>query len=124
MTKMKQQDAISELGFAVDDYFGGCPECGKLDSILNVGRDHIAVCHRHKNKWQFGSNLFSSWRDENEETWQKNQRLLQDYLEVEPLPPTDPSVYADKGHYRRAMQKMLRKVRERRHLIASICAGA
>jgi hypothetical protein len=50
-------------------YFGGCPECGCYDVILNIGRDHWSVCHEHRNKWLVGSNLFSSWHDENAKVW-------------------------------------------------------
>ncbi len=56
--------------------FGGCPGCGNTDGYLNVGPDHWFFCHRHKTKWRAGSNLFSGWRDENEETWLRNRFLL------------------------------------------------
>jgi hypothetical protein len=49
-----------------DSYEGGCPECGGMHNVLNVGRVHWAVCHDHKTKWSPGENLYSSWRDESE----------------------------------------------------------
>jgi hypothetical protein len=72
------------------DYFGGCPECWRNDGYLNYGRDHWFVCHKHKVRWYVGSNLFSSWREEDEESWNENAKLLSTYREVEEvthLPP-------------------------------------
>lgn len=50
-----------------DDYFGVCPECGKTDGFINVGRGHWFYCREHKTKWLFGENQFDSWRDETED---------------------------------------------------------
>jgi hypothetical protein len=69
----------------VDDYFGGCPVCGKTDGCLNFGRDHWYVCHAHKKRWLIGSNLFSGWKKETEAKWAANAALLEGYDEVEPL---------------------------------------
>ena len=49
-----------------DEYFGGCPECGKTDGYLNTGRTHVFMCETHRTYWVAGSNLFSDWRDETE----------------------------------------------------------
>lgn len=70
-----------------DEYFGGCPECGKCDGFLNLGRDHWAICSEHRTRWCFGSNLLSSWRNETEEDWQRNKDKLADYQKVEPIHP-------------------------------------
>lgn len=82
----------------VNDYFGGCPECGKNDGHLNIYRDHYFVCHAHKKRWSPGSNLFSSWKDETEAEWSVNAGLLDGYDEVEPLMvgcwPRDPKARA------------------------------
>lgn len=67
------------------DYFGGCPECGRNDGYLNVGREHWGMCDKHKTKWWIGSNLFSSWKEETEEEWKKNAERLSAYQEVEPV---------------------------------------
>ncbi len=68
--------------------FGGCPGCGNTDGYLNVGPDHWFVCHRHKTRWRAGSNLFSGWRGENEETWLRNRFQLSGYMwVVEPVMP-------------------------------------
>ena len=69
----------------VTDYFGGCPNCGQNNGYLNVNRIHIFICHTHKTAWCIGSNLFSDWRDETEETWMRNEALLEQYTEVEAL---------------------------------------
>jgi hypothetical protein len=65
-------------------YFGLCPTCGQTDGYLNINRDHYFVCHEHKLRWLVGSNLFSTWRDEEPEVWQQNKALLSGYREIEP----------------------------------------
>jgi hypothetical protein len=66
-----------------DAHFGVCPECGKNDGYLNIGKHHFFVCHQHKSAWSVGWNLFSSWREETEEDWKKNEELLNEYRLVE-----------------------------------------
>lgn len=66
-----------------DDYFGVCPECNESDGYLNIGRNHWGVCHKHKTKWCIGSNLFSSWRDQTKEDFERTAERLKDYREVE-----------------------------------------
>lgn len=56
-----------------DEYFGGCPHCGQNDGYINSGPDHWFVCDQHKTKWCAGSNLFSSWHDEDEEERKRNR---------------------------------------------------
>ncbi len=68
-------------------YFGGCPCCGNSDNYLNDGPEHSFMCHRHKTKWHAGSNLFSGWRDENEEVWRLNRFRLSEYMKVKPVMP-------------------------------------
>ncbi|MEE9250362.1 MAG: hypothetical protein V3U93_04470 [Alphaproteobacteria bacterium] len=68
--------------------FGGCPYCGNADGYLNDGPDHWFFCRRHKMKWRVGSNFFSGWRDENEETWLRNRFRLSEYMAVEPVMPS------------------------------------
>jgi hypothetical protein len=63
-------------------YFGWCPECGRNDGYLNVGRTHWFVCHAHRVRWNIGSNLFSSWRFEDGSTWDRNWNLIHTYREV------------------------------------------
>lgn len=71
---------------------GYCPMCDNdPDQILNVGREHFAVCHADKVYWPLGSNLFSGWRDEDPAVWQANRKLLATYQDVtEPPKPKYP----------------------------------
>lgn len=75
-----------------DEYFGGCPTCGKTDGYLNIGRDHWFVCDAHSAKWCIGSNLFSSWREQSEASWQENAKKLAGYQEVAPIYPRQDGV--------------------------------
>lgn len=63
------------------DSAGLCPICSNDPDILNVGREHYAVCHEHKVFWHVGSNLYSGWRDESAEIWDTNKRLLATYTD-------------------------------------------
>lgn len=71
----------------VDDRFGNCPTCHKTNGFLNVGRDHWFVCDRHRSKWWVGSNLFSCWRDQDEQGRLVNVHKLAGYREVKPWFP-------------------------------------
>jgi hypothetical protein len=43
-----------------------CPECGQHRDFVHIGRGHWGYCPDCRCMWMFGSNLFSSWRDESE----------------------------------------------------------
>ena len=60
---------------------GMCAECDKPRDYeyRNIGREQWAFCTEHKRKWQFGDNLFSSWRYETEDDWWRNVEFLKDY---------------------------------------------
>jgi hypothetical protein len=47
---------------------------------LNYGRTHIGYCEKCNKKWIIGSNLFSSWRYENQDIWNKNLEFLERFL--------------------------------------------
>ena len=71
-------------------YFGCCTECCKDGCDLkknfcgcNIGRNHWEYCELHKQAWQIGSNLFSSWREENDEIWEANWNKIKDYTVVD-----------------------------------------
>ena len=83
----------SKINMEEIDYFGGCPECGKNNGCLNVGRSHWFICHDHKKRWFIGSNLFSGWKEETPEEWLRNEKILLTYEEVEPL--LNPKYLAD-----------------------------
>ena len=71
---------------AVTTYpFGGCPRCGRNNGYLNDSRDHWFFCDRHKTKWRAGTNLFSSWREEDDEVWRLNRFRLAEYMTVSPV---------------------------------------
>lgn len=70
-----------------DEYFGGCPECGKSDGYCNIGRSHWGSCDTHKTKWPIGESLFSCWKDETEKEWDENVKRLGTYKLVEPVTP-------------------------------------
>lgn len=74
-----------------DNLFGVCPICRRYDGSLNIGSEHWFYCSKHKVKWLVGSNLFASWRHEDEDEWQRNAAKLRDFDEVEPglLPETE-----------------------------------
>ncbi len=78
---------MSEVAERVSDanVFGVCPKCLSNDGYLNVGKTHWFVCHKHKARWCYGANIFSSWRHESEETWEWNAERLEEYEEVEPF---------------------------------------
>src|SRR4051794_9837805 len=70
-----------------DDPFGGCPVCGGNDAYLNLGREQWCYCEAHRTRWIIGSNLFSSWRDETPETWERNAEFFADFGIVESINP-------------------------------------
>jgi hypothetical protein len=71
-----------------DSHFGWCPECGRSDGYRNIGRQHWYFCDAHRVRWSVGSNLFSSWRHEDDATWQRNAEHLEPYREVDGSTPT------------------------------------
>src|SRR5262245_4997334 len=75
--------AAGKTNLREGDYFGDCPKCGDNDGYLNVGRVHFFVCHAHKLWWCVGSNLFSSWKDEDEDEWRKNDATLRTFRGVD-----------------------------------------
>ena len=56
-----------------------CPLCHHAAGILNVGREHYAVCHDCRAYQHVGSNLFSGWRNEEPAVWECNKKLLAIY---------------------------------------------
>lgn len=50
--------------------------------LLNVGRDHFAVCAKHNAFRRAGSNLFSNWREMTDADFQENAKAL---LGMKPL---------------------------------------
>jgi hypothetical protein len=92
---MNATDNEPRSGF--DDHLGLCPECLAVGDLaqehlyyLNIKKIHYNVCEKHGVYWKFGSNLFSGWCYESEETWQRNANKLEKMRAIEPgfLPET------------------------------------
>ncbi|MHC4880390.1 MAG: hypothetical protein ACYTGL_28405 [Planctomycetota bacterium] len=69
----------------IEDYFGGCPICGKNEGYLNVWREHWFFCQDHKVRWIAGENLFSSWRYEDSGDWNQTLQEIGGFIEVAPM---------------------------------------
>lgn len=66
-----------------DRDFGGCPICGHYDGHLNIGRLNFALCLVHRAVWRMGENVCPCWREENEEIWDANGKMLEkSYMDV------------------------------------------
>jgi hypothetical protein len=66
-------------------YFGSCPNCAHHDGHFNIRKNHWFFCNECKTCWLAGWNLLDDWRSETEETWEANQRRLENYREVVPV---------------------------------------
>ncbi len=73
------------IQFSAQNHFGDCPKCQKNDGHINVGRDHWFVCRRHRVKWKAGHDIFPDWQHETLQVWRRNEKLLDLFMEVEPL---------------------------------------
>lgn len=70
-----------------DGYFGACPICRNDGIVLNIHRNHWMMCPTHSVCWSIGSNLFSGWKEETEDDWARNCRVLEGCQVVEPWYP-------------------------------------
>ncbi len=77
------------------------------DGYINLGRNHWFICDEHRTKWSIGSNLFSSWREETEEDWRRNEYKYAEYVQVKPVypEPTEEDL-RQKAHYENLMQQI------------------
>src|SRR5271156_5543169 len=99
----------------VTHYFGGCPHCGEQQGYLNVRTEHWIVCDAHEVKWRIGSNLFSSWKDDDESVWLRNAEKLMGYSKVIPLPE---GAWSSDGAVRE------RQLEARRGMLSELLAAA
>ncbi len=60
-----------------------CPSCEEPGRWLNVGSSHWGACRDCEVKWPIGVNLTASWRDETEEDWERNGKLLDSYSDAD-----------------------------------------
>ena len=56
-----------------------------------TGPDQWIICHTHHTKSYVESNLFSSWRDQTEEDWERNRATLEGYPDVKCEHPKNPT---------------------------------
>jgi hypothetical protein len=71
-----------------------CPRCYQSDGYVNIGRSHIGICKTHRLKWGIGAKLFSSWQDETQADWDRNEAMIAGYREIEPAEdPRDEAKY-------------------------------
>lgn len=56
-------------------------EClyGHQVRLFNIGRDHYIACDKCRTYMYVGSNLMSSWRQENKDIWQANYNSVKGY---------------------------------------------
>lgn len=66
------------------DRFGGCPQCGHVTGLANIGRSHWLYCAHHEMKWFAGYALFRPSMDDTPGQWLANARRLANYREVTP----------------------------------------
>lgn len=69
----------------IEDSFGACPICGERDAYTNVKEVHWALCFKHKTRWCIGSDLFPTWKEEDDWVWDNNSEGICEYREVEPF---------------------------------------
>jgi hypothetical protein len=67
----------------VEDQFGSCPACGSAGQYGNVYKTHFFYCDEHRLTWSPGSNLMSSWRDEEPEDWRATWEQVRPYRTVD-----------------------------------------
>ena len=70
---------IAKEDYRLEHYFGVCSVCGKDKPYCNIHRSHYFYCDEHKKMWSPGSNLFSDWREEDENIWEANSKKLEGY---------------------------------------------
>lgn len=83
--RMLKQHTMFKVGNFIfkDDALAPDCECENDVYYLNIGRHHFWVCDNCQKYLYFGSNLLSSWRDENKEIWKRNKARLSRYEEAD-----------------------------------------
>lgn len=66
--------------FLLGEFFGDvkCRD-GHETRLFNIGRGHFVACDRCRTCIHVGSNLMSSWRQEDREVWQRNSDSVKRY---------------------------------------------
>lgn len=78
-------ESVEAVGNFVFGDWAGDVKCrhGHEVRLFNVNRGHWVACDKCKTYAFIGSNLWSSWRSENEAIWRKNHEDVQGYRYVE-----------------------------------------
>ena len=70
--------------FVLGEFFADVKCChGHEARLFNIGRGHFAACDRCRTFIHVGSNLMSSWRQEDEVVWRRNNDSAEGYELVE-----------------------------------------
>jgi hypothetical protein len=86
-TKSKTKDIAREKlfgNFILGDFFGDI-KCrhGHETRMFNIGRGHYFACDKCRTYIFVGSNLISTWRQENKDIWQANYDSVEGYKFIE-----------------------------------------
>jgi len=59
-------------------------ECrhGHKTRLFNIGRNHFVACDECRTWMWAGNNVFSDWKYESKELWEKNRESIKGYREV------------------------------------------
>ncbi len=68
------------------EYFGHC-HCGRRPVLLNVHKGNYMYCRPCNTYWHVGTNLITTWRDEDESVWKKNSAILDTAKRIESKHP-------------------------------------
>jgi hypothetical protein len=70
--------------FVIGSFFGDV-RCryGHETRLFNIGRGHFVACDTCRTYIHVGSNLMSSWRQEDDRVWQRNRESVEGYEFVE-----------------------------------------
>ena len=83
ITERDNKAKQKRLVFDNDNYFGHCLIPEHENFYLNIGRQNWMYCDECKIRWFMGENLISTWRQENEDIWEKNYKKIKDYEELD-----------------------------------------
>ena len=103
-----------------DYYFGHCGVEGHNPVGINIGKANYIGCHECKVFGSVGYNLFSGWRFENSEIWERNSALLDTYEMLEEradLPEGFPSPVRDYKYEEEILKNLREKTNGRIQIV-------
>lgn len=84
LAKMRGKNPTALIeAIQLEYYFGTC-SCGKEPKYFNYERTNWMYCSKCKEMWLLGSNIFTSWRNENKKIWKVNYEKHKKYKIIEP----------------------------------------